>query len=390
MTRALFINSGMAGHRTFAALMRRIVGQMPRIDAEFIDLSRDLTGVDRVIRRLCSLSFAPRTGPMANLDLRRWREEMNVGWLAARRIEKAKRHAPFDVLHFYTQPAVYASISLMKQVPAIVCLDCTQRQASLEAASRLGRASYYANIAHDGRVFRAASAIVATSAWAARDLAALYPDCASKVTVLPCPVDVDAFAADWIPERARRAAAVNHRPRLLFIGGEFPRKGGAELFEAWHEGGFADAADLDVVTDWPLAPDALPRGVTVTGGVTPYSERWRELWRRADAFVMPARHEAFGIVYEEAAASGIPAIGSDINAVPEIIQHGVTGFVVPPGDRAALVQALRALVESSTLRQQMGRAARQHLSQRAALPVHAAQLESIISGVVRDDVRRPA
>ncbi len=43
MTRALFINSGMAGHRTFAALMRRIVGQMPRIDAEFIDLSRDLT-----------------------------------------------------------------------------------------------------------------------------------------------------------------------------------------------------------------------------------------------------------------------------------------------------------------------------------------------------------
>ena len=105
---------------------------------------------------------------------------------------------------------------------------------------------------------------------------------------------------------------------------------------------------------------------------------------------MPARHEAFGIVYEEAGASGIPAIGSDINAIPEIIQDGATGFLVPPGDREALVRALRALVDSSVLRERMGSAARQYITARAAVPVYAAKLGSIIRSVVTSDVRQPA
>jgi glycosyltransferase involved in cell wall biosynthesis len=95
-------------------------------------------------------------------------------------------------------------------------------------------------------------------------------------------------------------------------------------------------------------------------------------------------------VYEEAGASGIPAIGSAINAIPEILQDGGTGFLVPPGDREALVRALRTLVESSVLRERMGRAARKYVTQRAAVPVYAAQLGSIIGSVVTNDVRQPA
>ena len=148
--------------------------------------------------------------------------------------------------------------------------------------------------------------------------------------------------------------------------------------------------DAEVVTDWPLPAQALPPGITLTPGVAASSDRWRELWRRADAYVMPTRHEAFGIVYEEAAASGIPAIGSDINAVPEIIQDGATGCLVPPGDRAALARAPRALLESADLRNRMGIAARERVSQRASLPVYAARLNAIIDNVVKNDVRQPA
>jgi glycosyltransferase involved in cell wall biosynthesis len=278
----------------------------------------------------------------------------------------------------------------MKRVPAIVCLDCTQNLASLETESRLSRASYRANVVHDGCVFRAAAAVVATSAWAARDFAALYPDCASKITVLPIPVDLGAFPAEWLAARAERARDAGYRPRVLFIGGDFPRKGGPDLLEAWLEGGFADAADLELVTDWPIAAGALPSGVTLTRGVTPYSDRWRQLWKRADAYVMPTRHEAFGIVYQEAAASGIPAIGSDINAVPEIIQDGATGCLVRPGDRAGLVQALRAVLESADLRNRMGVAARARVSERASLPVYAARLNAIIDDVMGNGVRKLA
>ena len=46
---------------------------------------------------------------------------------------------------------------------------------------------------------------------------------------------------------------------------------------------------------------------------------------------MPTRNEAFGLVYQEAAAAGLPAIGSRLNAVPEIIADGDTGLLVTPG-----------------------------------------------------------
>jgi len=219
----------------------------------------------------------------------------------------------------------------------------------------------------------------------------MYPDCASKVCVAPFPVKVDAFSGTWIGERTARAQTGNgYRPRVLFMGGDFPRKGGPDLLEAWREGGFGNRADLDVVTDWPVRAEKVPPGARVISGITPYTDRWLELWRRADLFVMPARHEAFGIVYEEAGASGIPAIGGDINAIPEIIQHGGTGFLVPPGDREALVRSLRTLVDSSLLRERMGCAARQYVTERAAVPVYAAKLGSIIGNVVTNDVRQPA
>ena len=105
---------------------------------------------------------------------------------------------------------------------------------------------------------------------------------------------------------------------------------------------------------------------------------------------MPARHEAFGIVYEEAAASGIPAIGPNIPAVPEIVRDGESGALVPAGDREALVRAIIALMESPVLRERMGRAARQSVADRAAVPVYAAQLSSIIGKVLTSDVRQPA
>ena len=391
MTRALFVNSGMLGHRAFAGLMNDITALVPGLDARHIDLSRDLT-----IRRSPD---PPAVQPAVDAAHRSGREPRSAE--VARGIERrpargaadrgGRTSGPFDVLHFHTQATAYASLARMKRTPAIVSLDCTQHLASLEASSRLGRASYQANIVHDGHVFRAAAAIVSTSEWAARDLAAGYPDCASKVCVLPFPVDVEAFSGHWIAERAARARAGNgYRPRVLFMGGDFPRKGGPDLLEAWREGGFAARADLDVVTDWPLRAETVPPGAQVISGITPYTDRWLELWRRADLFVMPARHEAFGIVYEEAGASGIPAIGSDINAIPEIIRDGGTGFLVPPAiARRSSAPCARSSIRP-VLRERMGRAARQYVTQRAAVPVYAAKLGSIIGSVVTNDVRQPA
>jgi glycosyltransferase involved in cell wall biosynthesis len=104
---------------------------------------------------------------------------------------------------------------------------------------------------------------------------------------------------------------------------------------------------------------------------------------------MPSKSEAFGIVFEEAAAAGIPSIGTAINAVPEIIEHDATGLLVPPGDRAALVEALRALAGDVERRIAMGQAARARIRDRAFPPAYASRLGAIIERAMEQSAAAP-
>jgi glycosyltransferase involved in cell wall biosynthesis len=268
----------------------------------------------------------------------------------------------------------------MRRTPSIVSIDATGHLASLEMTSALARATYRATIARDGAVFRAARAISATSQWAARDLAETYPDCAGKVRVMPYPVRANAFGADWIAARAARVASSPGRPfRMMFMGGDFPRKGGPELLEAWREAALADCGQLDLVTDWPMDATAVPPGVRVVRGIAPYTPDWFELWQRADVFVMPTRHEAFGMVFQEAAAAAVPVIATAINAIPELVEDGSTGLLIKRGNRGDLVRAMRALAQSPDLRARMGAAARERMLTIASPDTYAAKLNALIT-----------
>jgi starch synthase len=382
--RALFINSGILGHRAVAGLLRETVGLMRSVDATHIDLSRDLTVGDRIIRRLASVPLAPRTGVAGNLDLRRWRQELNVGLLARRRMAAAERSGAFDLLHFHTQATAYASVARMRRTPSIVSIDSTQHLASREVGSVLARLSYRPNILHDGLVFSEAGAIVATSEWAARDLVANRPDCAHKLNVMPYPVRACLDAA-WIRERFTRAGNQADRSvRVLFMGGDFPRKGGPDLLDAWREGGFADRATLDLVTDWPLAAARMPPGVSCIRGIVPNTPEWLDLWRQADLFVMPTRHEAFGMVFQEAAAAGLPVVATNINAIPEIVLDQHSGILVTPGDHRGLIEAMRTLIDSPDLRLRMGSAAFDRIRLLGAPARYASRLEAVIHRLLED------
>ncbi|HEU0054309.1 MAG TPA: glycosyltransferase family 4 protein, partial [Longimicrobium sp.] len=279
------------------------------------------------------------------------------------------------------QATAYASIGRMRRTPSIVSIDATQALAAREAPG-WARLDYAPNAARDRRVFRAARAITATSRWAGDDLAADLPSCAGKVRVMPYPVPLDGFDPAWIDERFARARADAAAPvRFLFIGGDFPRKGGPSLLAAWRAGAFAGRATLTLVTDWPLGD--LPPGVEVRTGIAPYSPEWHAVWRDADVFVMPSRGEAFGMVFQEAAAAGLPAVGTRINAVPEIVDDGGTGILVPPGDVDALARAMGALRESPELRREMGSEARLRITRLASPQTYAENLVALIRSVAR-------
>ncbi|HET6762109.1 MAG TPA: hypothetical protein VFH27_00520, partial [Longimicrobiaceae bacterium] len=113
--------------------------------------------------------------------------------------------------------------------------------------------SYLPNAHAERRIFNAARLVISTSHWAADGLRAEYPECNTPVQVLPNPVLLDHFDAGWADERFARAAEAGYLPRVLFVGGEFARKGGHDVLAAWTRGGFADRARLDVVTSEPPA-----------------------------------------------------------------------------------------------------------------------------------------
>lgn len=377
--RTAFVNTGMLGHRSVARLLADCAAAMPDVESVHIDLSGDLTLFDRGVRRALSVPLAPRHGALANVDLRRWRQELNLGLLASRRLAAAERDGAFQLLHFHTQAAAYASLSRLRRTPAIVSIDSTQTLAREEAVSTLAQLSYGPNIAHDRLVFQLATAITATSEWAARDLTNHEPDCAGKVHVMPYPVRPIA-APGWTAERQARASA--RRPRVLFMGGDFVRKGGDLLLDVWRDAALGDLADLELVTDWPLGGVALPPGVRVRPGITAYSPEWQALWHDADVFVMPTRHEAFGMVFQEAAAAGLPSIATRINAIPEIVRHGTTGLLVARDDRTALVDAIRTLVASADLRRTLGERALATVRAVASVERYTARLHTVMTDAV--------
>jgi alpha-maltose-1-phosphate synthase len=353
--RALFVNSGFLGHASVLRLMRR-VGEPLGIRADFVDLSADLSTGERLLRRvLCAGPSSGAAFPGASLLLPRPRHELHSGIQAARRIRALERRGGrWDVIHFHTQATAYASLGRMRRTPSVVSLDATQPLALRAAAYPAARAEYGVSAALDRRVFRRAAAIVPVSRWAAEGVAAEVPECAKRVRVLPYPAPVERFPAPWAEARAARDPS--SPVTLLFMGGDFPRKGGRALLDAWRDSELADRARLVLATDWPIGE--LPPGVEQRRGIRGYTPEWDALWREADVFVLPTRDEAFGMVYQEAAAAGVPAIGSRINAVPEIVEDGGTGLLVDPMDVAALIQAIRTLVDSPGLRRRMGAAAR--------------------------------
>jgi glycosyltransferase involved in cell wall biosynthesis len=76
-------------------------------------------------------------------------------------------------------------------------------------------------------------------------------------------------------------------------------------------------------------------------------------YREADVFTLPSAAEAFGNVFAEALASGLPIVGSQIGGIPDLVEHGANGLLVEPGDIKALAGAIRYLGEDPQLRQEM-------------------------------------
>jgi glycosyltransferase involved in cell wall biosynthesis len=105
------------------------------------------------------------------------------------------------------------------------------------------------------------------------------------------------------------------------------------------------------------------------------------LLAESDMLVLPSWDEGLPLVLIEAMAAGIPTIASaGVGAIPEVVAHGETGLLVPPGDVVALAHAIETLVVDRTLRHRMGTAARARCERRYSLASWSEGLERVLSG----------
>ena len=94
------------------------------------------------------------------------------------------------------------------------------------------------------------------------------------------------------------------------------------------------------------------------------TEQLVRLYNQATLVVSPSLYEGFGLPAAEAMACETPVVATTGGAFPEVIDHGETGWLVPPGDARALAEGIRLLMEDTELRERLGRAGRQSIVER--------------------------
>ncbi|MBK9206863.1 MAG: glycosyltransferase family 4 protein [Anaerolineales bacterium] len=105
-------------------------------------------------------------------------------------------------------------------------------------------------------------------------------------------------------------------------------------------------------------------------------------YQSCDLFVAPSLFESFGLIFQEAMQYGKPVVGCLTGGIPEVVEHGVEGLLVPPDQPEALGAALARLMQDDELRLRMGNAARARIHERDNYQTMAARLEEVYRRVI--------
>ncbi len=214
---------------------------------------------------------------------------------------------------------------------------------------------------------------------------------ARRVAVIPFGITLDRYEHVDAVSRSRvaKVVAAVPGPRILFVGRLVYYKGLEVLLDAMSlcEGSLVIAGEgpLEGALRALVTEKRLGERVLFAGRVA--DADLPALYQACDVFVLPstARTEAFGVVQIEAMAAGKPVISTNLpTGVPWVNQDGVSGLVVTPGDRAALGEALRRLLDDGAFRQRLGEGARRRAQTMFSRERMVAAFKSLIDTVVRE------
>lgn len=298
----------------------------------------------------------------------------------------ARRLALFrpKLVHAHFGPDGLLALPLARAlgVPLVTSLrgyDVHRSRAALFRSGRLSWMRYalaYRRLAREGDLFLAVSD-------ALRDRAAAIGFPEARLLTHYNGTDLEFF---------RPAPEASRERLILHVGRLVEKKGTMLLIEAF--AGIAEEfpdATLVIAGDGPLRrrleQQAAPLGdrVRFTGALPP--DEVATLMRRAWLLAAPSLtardgdSEGLPNVVVEAASSGLPVVASAHAGIPEAVEHGKTGLVVPEGEAASLAEALRSLLASPDLRRDFAVAARRLATLRFDARGQSARLEALYDRV---------
>lgn len=180
-----------------------------------------------------------------------------------------------------------------------------------------------------------ASAVIYSSTWGARSAIEDYGADPTKIHVVPMGANLDEIP----PREVALSRKPSGRCRLLFLGVEWARKGGDIAFET-----LLKLEELGIAAELTVCGCTPPKAFTHEFmKVIPFLDKndrrqYRELeqlFMESDFLFVPTRADAFGLVFCEANAFGLPVIATSTGGVPEVVRNGENGFLLPYDARGA-------------------------------------------------------
>jgi glycosyltransferase involved in cell wall biosynthesis len=351
-----FVIEQTLGHVTYAKNLQTAFARSPRLRATWLPVRYQGGALDRVpgVSRNWTVRGSLRAGAAVR----------GHGGPGA-----------FDALFVHTQTVGLLAPFAARRTPVILSLDATPLN-----FDEVG--IHYNHVAHAGsrveriklalhrRMLTSASALTTWSHWAKRSLAEDYGIDPGLITVVPPGIDLTLFTGP----APSRATAGPGPVRVLFVGGDFERKGGMELLAALR-GGLLGTCELHLVTRRPVRAEP---GIHVYTDLGPNDPRLLDLYRTADIFALPTHADCLAVVLGEAMAAGLPVVTTTVGGQPEAVSDGVNGLLVPPGNVSALGQALARLAADPDLRRRMGQAGRAEAEARFDAHLNARRLADLI------------
>lgn len=334
-----FIMEQHLGHKAYYQNLRSVVDECFANQANWVEITYENPGL--LINKLSAIPAGVR------------------GSLTGRsQAISGIRQYPADVYFFNTQIPAMLSFPQLNNRPYVISTDITPIQYD-QMAELYGHHPDKPGVIKKSKflinqqLFQNAKHIIPWSTWAAESFIQDYGIDPQKITVIPPGVDLNL----WNPGQEK---ATENRPvRILFVGGDFERKGGLDVLSAFKRLP-SGCAELFIVTrsNIPQVP-----GVTVFRDLKPNSLPLIHLYKTSDIFLFPSRAEAFGIAAVEASAAGLPIISSDIGGLKDIVLDGKTGIKVQPENIDELFTALQTLINNTALRRAMGEEGRRRAVQ---------------------------